>query len=270
MPRDDTTAAGSPASSNGMPTILVTREDPGPVCDAVTAAGGTPLDVALLVTRWLPFKLPGSRGLDDYDWVAFTSARAVHAVAARALRDAWNWPPRSRAAAVGDRTAHELQARGWMPERVSTGTGARGLVRKLREHVEPGERLLFPCSALADSTLPDGVRDAGAAVDVVHVYDTETTWQRHPERRAAVAERLRDAFSKGCVPTCASPSAVRALVEIAEVAGVLEQLRQSPVVVLGSTTANAARGLDLTPIESGGRDLSGMARRAVEVARSAL
>lgn len=267
MPIDDATPAGSSARPNGIPTILVTREDPGPVCEAVLAAGGTPLDVALLVTRWLPFALPAHRTLDDYDWVAFTSARAVHAVATRALRDAWNWPPRTRAAVVGDRTAHELQARGWMPERVSSGSGARGLVSALRDSLEPGDRVLFPCSALADSTLPDGVREAGATVDVVHVYDTETVWQRHPERRDALAERLRDAFMRGCVPTCASPSAVRALVEIAGVAGVLESLRGSPVVVLGSTTARAARDLELTPIDSGGRDLAGMARRAVEVAR---
>jgi uroporphyrinogen-III synthase len=250
------------------PAILVTREDPGPVCEAVRTAGGEPVDLALLVTRWLPFEVPGGRHLDDYDWIAFTSARALDALARRAVRDAWNWPPRARAAAVGDRTAHELQARGWMPECVSTGTGARGLVKALQARVGAGERLLFPCSTLAESTLPDGMRAAGAVVDVVHVYSTETVWERNPERKTEIAARLRNALREGCVPTCASPSAVRALVEAAEAAGVASQLRQMPLVVLGPTTANAARNLSLDPIDSGGKNVTSMARRAVEVART--
>lgn len=267
MPSNDETASKATRTTR-LPAILVTREDPRPVCEAVRAAGGEPVDLVLLVTRRLPFQVPGGRRLDDYDWIAFTSARALDALARRAVREGWSWPPRAQAAAVGDRTAHELQARGWMPECVSAGTGARGLVEALRARIGTGESLLFPCSTLADSTVPDGMRAAGALVDVVHVYSTETVWRRHPERKAEIAARLREALRDECVPTCASPSAVRALLEAAEAAGVEEQLRQTAIVVLGPTTANAAREAGLDPIDSGGKSVANMARRAVEVART--
>ncbi len=257
-----------PGRSARTPVVVVTREDPAPVCEAVRAVGGEPVELELLVTRWLRFELPKARGLDDYAWVAFTSARAVDAIARRAVHDGWNWPPQARAAAVGDRTAHELQARSWMPECVSSGTGARGLVDAMRTQVKAGARVLFPCSTLADSTLPNGLRRLGAAVDVVHVYSTETTWQRDPSRKAPLATRFARALRAGCVPTCASPSAVRALVEVALAAGVAERLHATPVVVLGPTTAATARALNLNPIEAGGKSLSDMARTAVEAARA--
>ena len=73
------------------------------------------VEMPLLRTRWLDFELPLDKRLGDYDWIAFTSARALEAIVQHSKANRWSWPPVIRAAAVGDRTAHELQARGWMP-----------------------------------------------------------------------------------------------------------------------------------------------------------
>lgn len=256
-----------PARSTVAPRVLVTREDPAPVSQALRAAGGEAIEMPLLRTRWLDFELPQDQKLEDYDWVAFTSARALEAVVRRSKSDHWMWPPPVRAAAVGDRTAHELQARGWMPTCVSKRTGAQGLVECLQARGVTGKHILFPCSAIADTTFPEGMRAAGAFVDVVPVYTTESVWNGDPRSMRTLAERLAMEIQRGCIATCASPSAVRALAELAGAADVLERLREKPLVVMGPTTAQAAANLGLRAVDSGGKSLSGMARKAVEVGR---
>ena len=253
------------ADAKRIPKIVVTREDPAPVSRAVRLAGGEPVELPLLATRWLPFELPAA--LEDYDWVAFTSARALAALAAKAEAERWTWPPRVPAAAVGDRTAHELQARGWMPQCVSRQANARGLVERLRARGIRGARILFPCSALAEPTFPDGAREAGARVDVVHVYTTETVWARDPAQKQALAERLARVLEGGCVATCASPSAARALAEIAVAAGATPALQRTPIVAIGETTAHAVRDLGLRAVDAGGQNLALLARKAVDVGR---
>jgi len=250
------------------PRVLVTREEPAALADAVARAGGNPVLLPLLVTRWLAFELPGRRAIEDYDWVAFTSARGLEALARRAHEQSAPWPPATRAAAVGDRTAHELQAQGWMPECTSESSTAAGLVECMLQQNIFGARILFPCSAIAEGTLPDGLRRAGASVDVVPVYTTESAWVAAPEQLPFLTSQLAAALSRGCIPTCASPSAVRALVDLASAAGVLDVLRRSTVAVLGPTTATTARDHGLRAVEADGRTLACLARKAVELGRS--
>lgn len=225
------------------------------------------MELPLLRTRWLDFNLPHDHRLEDYDWVAFTSARALQAVLNRSKTERWTWPPQVRAAAVGDRTAHELQARGWMPACVSMGSGARSLVESLQDRGLTGKHILFPCSAIAEPTFPDGMRAAGAFVDVVPVYTTETVWTDDSEKKTMLAKRLAAELHQGCVATCASPSAVRALAELATVVEQAERLRQIPLVVMGPTTARTAADLGFHAIDAGGRSLSSMARKAVDIGR---
>jgi uroporphyrinogen-III synthase len=248
-----------------MPRVLVTREDPAPLAEAIARAGGEPILMPLLTTRWLPFELPGGKTLEDYDWVAFTSARALEAIASAAERRGWSWPPQSRAAAVGDRTADELQALGWMPECIAADHTARGLVTGLSATGLLGARVLFPCSAIADPTLPDGLRGAGASVEVLPVYTTQPTWADAPENLPFLARELGDALRSGCVASVASPSAVRALADVGFAGGVLDLLRRTPVAALGPTTAAAAKQLGWQVAEADGRSLACLARKAVEL-----
>jgi uroporphyrinogen-III synthase len=247
------------------PRVLVTREDPGPLAEAVVRAGGDPVLLPLLVTRWIDFELPERRTLDDYDWVAFTSVRGLEALARQARKRGWSWPPAPRCAAVGDRTAHELQAQGWMPDCVADEGTARSLLDCLLGQGVLGTRVLLPCSALAEPTLPDGLREGGALVDVAVAYTTETVWKGAPERLPLLARDLSEILVRGCVATCASPSAVRALVDLAFAAGALDALRRVPVAGLGPTTAAAAQDAGLRCQEAEGRTLAGLARKAVEL-----
>src|SRR5262245_5709161 len=247
------------------PPVLITREEPGPVAEAVARVGGRPIALPLLVTRWLAFELPSGRNLDSYDWVTFTSVRALEALSRAARERDWSWPPESRAAAVGDRTADELQAQGWMPECVSETSTARGLLECLTQRGLLGARVLCAVSAIADKALPVGLRAAGAEVDVVPVYTTEPAWAQAPEKLPHLARELEAALRRGCVLTCSSPSAVRALFDLAAAGSFLDRLRASPCVALGPTTAAAARDVGLRVVEPDGLSLACMARKAVEI-----
>jgi uroporphyrinogen-III synthase len=248
-----------------MPRVLVTREDPAPLAEAVARAGGEPVLLPLLETRWLPFALPTGMTLEDYDWVAFTSVRALEAVAREAERLGWSWPPQSRSAAVGDRTADELQALGWMPECIATDHTARGLVSCLSATGLLGARVLFPCSGIAEPTLPEGLRAVGASVEVLPVYTTVKTWEGSPEKLPFLSRELTEALRRGCVATLASPSAVRALADLGSAAGILNQLRAIPVAVLGPSTAAAAQEAGFRATQADGRTLACLARKAVEL-----
>jgi len=250
------------------PGVLVTREDPRPVLDAIKLAGGRAVAMPLLHTRWLPFDMPSGMTLDSYDFVAFTSVRALHGLDAAVEKRGWNWPPKSAAAAVGDRTAHELQARGWMPECVSQTASARSLAQAMIRHGISAKRILFPCSAIADATFPDTCRDAGALVDVLPVYTTEPAWSDKPARRLELQSILRDNLQQGCVITCASPSAVKVMVDLAESASCSELLLKTPIVVIGPTTERAARKRSLQTITCEERTFASMARKAVETVRA--
>jgi len=251
------------------PCVLVTREDPAALAEAIAIAGGEPMPLALLATRWLGFRLPARTTLDDYDWVAFTSVRSVEAIVRESEQRGWSWPPESRCAAVGDRTAHELQALGWMPDCVAEDGTARGLLACLAAHGVLGARVLLPCSTIADPALAEGLTQAGARVEVLHVYTTVPAWADAPETMPFLARDLKGALEQGCVVTVASPSAVRALMDLAAAAGALDALRRTPVAALGPTTAAAARAVGLYCQEAEGRSLACLARKAVEMGSQA-
>ena len=234
--------------------------------DAIEQAGGRGVALPLLQTMWYEFQLPDNMSLDSYDYVAFTSARALQALEAESERKEWNWPPVSPAAAVGDRTAHELQAHGWLPVCISRQASARSLATALIKRGIEGKRILFPCSALADGALPDTCREAGAHVDVVPVYTTEPSWVGQPALEMEYQRLLRENLQQGCVITCASPSAIKVLGQLAEKGGLQKELAKTPIVVIGPTTERAARKRALKAVVALERSLASMARKAVEIA----
>jgi len=187
-------------------TILVTRDEPegGPLSSALEALGATVVRVPVLET--LPPEDPDelareAQRLADYDWVLFTSARAVGAVAREA-------PANGRAprvAAVGEGTARAVRDAGWEPEVVGTG-GGEALVAELRARAElEGRLVLFPAADRARRETVRRLEEAGASVRVVTAYRTVA--------RAGAAAALAAALARGNLDAAVftSPSAVEAL-----------------------------------------------------------
>ncbi len=138
--------------------------------------------------------------VEGYDWIVFTSARAVEAVAALRTR----CPESLRIAAVGRATQRALEDEGWRADVTGAG-GARALVRGWAgAHELAGARVLFPAGSLAEATLEQALGERGAIVERVEAYRTRLS---PPD-----ADQVRADLERGVdVVTFASPSGVRAL-----------------------------------------------------------
>jgi uroporphyrinogen-III synthase len=178
-----------------------------------------------------PAPLLGSlERLGDYDWVVFSSPRAVDAVASRVTA-----PPEAvKVAAVGPSTARALADAGWPVDRVPEGGSGAAVVEAFRAAGDAADaKIFFPASAIARDTIPGGLRALGARVDQVEAYRLETL----PVDAAACARSMDRREVQ--VITFASPSAMEGLR-----AGVGDTLFRRmaeavPAAAMGPTTGGA-------------------------------
>ncbi|KUK36778.1 MAG: uroporphyrinogen methyltransferase / synthase [Thermacetogenium sp.] len=120
--------------------------------------------------------------LPDYEWVIFTSANGVaffleclkkQQIDLRSLK--------GKLAAIGPATARALEERGLQVALQPREYRAEALLEELKKHISVGCRVLIPRAAMAREVLPEGLRECGAAVDVLPVYRTVPAGER--ERR---------------------------------------------------------------------------------------
>jgi uroporphyrinogen III methyltransferase / synthase len=196
---------------------------------------------------------------EGYSLVCLTSANgaalllgalAERGLDARALAGA-------TVAAIGPGTARELERQGIRADVVPPRPIAESLVEALGDVPVEGRRALVARAADARDVLPDALRERGAEVDVVALYDTVVE-PLSDEQRAALAEVDYVTF--------ASASAVRNLLgSLGGDAGVLDGAR---VVSIGPVTSAAARERDLRiDVEAERHDVDGLVDALVEDAR---
>ena len=163
--------------------------------------------------------------LDRFDWVVFTSARAVAAVGTCP-------PPTPRVAVVGPATARAAAEAGWAVAVEGRGPGARGLATQVAATCPlAGARVLFPAASGAAPTVEKEFTGLGARVTRVDAYRTVVT--------PPPTERMHGDLAAGVdAVTFASPSAVEAVDRAlgGEMAGGLAGLT---IVCIGPTTATA-------------------------------
>ena len=182
------------------------------------------------------------RAWDSYDWVVFTSANAVRAVAGRL--DALAVLPREmpRLAAVGQAAAAAIGEAGWGPAWAPAEVGGEALAACMAEQTPlEGARVLFPKGNLARRTLPSVLRAAGAVVQEVIVYHTVPADVDGSAVRARLGEERIDAIA------FTSPSAVEFFVQ--SVGEDIWQALPDPVVVasIGPTTSEALQKAGRAP-----------------------
>lgn len=179
------------------------------------------------------------RALGGYDWLVFTSANAVLAVAERL--DALGGRPTARldrplGASVG--TATSAAVRGHLPFlrldlEPSTDFRAEGLLAAFEAHPLGGTRVLLPLSERARDTLAQGLRARGATVDAPVAYRNVPARGLRAGFEAALARGLD-------LLVFASPSSVDHLRAVAP-----DLLAGRACAVIGPVTAQAARGAGL-------------------------
>lgn len=165
----------------------------------------------------------------------FTHLVVTSRTAAEVL-DGAQVPLTTAVVAVGEGTAATLRAAGISPTAVADGSGA-DLIAAMPP-AAPGDRVLFPASAAASRTVPDGLRAAGYEVTEVEAYRPEPV-----DPPPSVAEGLPTGRYAAIVLT--SPMIARRAVEL----GVHPT---TAVIVIGDPTAEAVRAAGLGPVHQAG------------------
>jgi len=226
--------------------VLVSRapEQAEALCRALEEAGAQPVVVPMIRSVPMP-DAPETEAaiaaLPVYDWIVFTSANAVRALAqlARAAGHDPHALP-ARALCVGPATRSAAARAGFAATPLPAPAGdAEALLAALRSNLSLADRrVLWPRGAAAGPELALGLREAGAWVDEVVLYRTEPAAFDAPALVGALAEGSLHAL------TFASPSAARSFA-----AGIGEEglrvARRSVVVALGRVTAAALAQLGL-------------------------
>jgi uroporphyrinogen III methyltransferase / synthase len=205
--------------------------------------GATVVEAPAIKISPLDVELPD---LSRYDLVCVTSPNGVRilfdrmaakGVDARALAGA-------RLAAIGPGTAKALSDHGLIADVVPERFVAEGLVDALAD--VPVSRAIVARAADARDVLPEALRERGAEVDVVALYETVAE---------TLAEAELSALAGADYVTFTSSSTVRFLLEA--IAG--SQQLGARVVSIGPVTSNALRARGLEPhVEATRHDIDGV------------
>jgi len=157
--------------------ILVTRpRAPGggdPLDAALGAHGARPIPFPTIEIRPAEELAPLDRALaalDDYGWIAFTSANGVEVFFERLAVLGRQIPPAVRVAVVGPGTARSVKDRGARVDFMPSEYLAERLGQEL--HDVAGRKVLFPRAGGARDALALELTRRGATVDDVVVYET--------------------------------------------------------------------------------------------------
>lgn len=175
----------------------------------------------------------------EYDWLVFTSANAVEAVAAAMPRPI---PVGVKFAAIGEGTTTAIrELLGREPSVVpDERRDAIGLIEAIS--AASGDRVLIPSSDIARSTLANGLRAAGARVEVAAAYRT-VVGHGGADLGRLVTDGVVDAI------TFASPSAVDGFrARIAAVPLDFSLVASLPAACIGDVTAERAVELGFSSV----------------------
>jgi uroporphyrinogen-III synthase len=183
-----------------------------------------PLDAALL--QW-----------NRFDWVIFTSAYAVQAVAGRAARQGraiTKNAPSPLLAVVGPATRDKAENVGFRVQHTAQTHLGVALAEELRASLR-NKRVLLPRSDRANPDLPSALRNFGAQVTEVIAYRTLRPTNLDQERLARVARGEADAI------LFFSPSAVHNFLELSgrKQLNILQD--RIAMTAIGPVTAKALR-----------------------------
>jgi uroporphyrinogen III methyltransferase/synthase len=196
------------------------------------------------------FRLPE---LSGFDLVCFTSPNGVRilfdelsqqGLDARALAGV-------TVAAIGPGTASALRERGVIADVVPERFVAEGLIDALAGRNV--SRALVARAAAARDVLPDALRDRGAEVDVLALYDTEAE---------PLTEEQRQQVGQADYVTFTSSSTVNFLVQALGDGGTLARTR---LISIGPVTSQTLRDQGLDPqVEARQHDIEGLVAALLE------
>jgi uroporphyrinogen-III synthase len=217
--------------------IVVTRaaEKANSLCDLLRKEGAEPIELPLISFQPLlnvEDAQPTTRRLSDFDWIVFTSSKAIEFFFG--LMDGREIPGSVRLACVGNKTAATLKSFGQAADFVPTTFSGENLANEME--INAGDRFLYPCAQQTASDLATVFELRGAVVTVWPIYETIPVVPA-----AGALDNLNSGFD---AITFASPSAVDSYCD-----GIGKQSPPSQhclIACIGPMTARRARERGLT------------------------
>ena len=113
--------------------------------------------------------------LGEYHWVIFTSVNSVEIFYSRLRENGADVRSFGKAqiCAVGPKTVEALNGIGILPDFVPSQSRAMAIADEMENLV--GKSVLLPCAKIAPDDLPNGLRENGAIVHTIPIYDTVKT-----------------------------------------------------------------------------------------------
>ncbi len=205
------------------------------------------------------------KNLKSYDWLILTSVNGVEAMweRRRKLRLTRRHFEHLQIAAIGPATKRALVKNGLKVKMVPEEYVAESVVQGLRDKVN-GKRVLLVRAKVARDVIPEELRAAGAAVDVVEAYETVIPKKSRERLRAL----MKDSTRRPHLVTFTSSSTARNFPELLGPAR-KRSLKDVEFASIGPVTSATLRELQL-PVAIEAREFTmGGLIRAIVLARYA-
>ena len=179
---------------------------------------------------------------DAYDWIIFTSVNAVDIFYERLRengKDARAFGG-SRICAVGAKTVDALNRIGIHPDFVPSHARGSAIASEMED--VNGKKILLPRAKIATADLPDGLREKGAHVNDVPIYDTLKVTGDDTRRDDIEADLLNGRID---FVTFTSSSTVTNFLEMFPAHAPTALLANVKVAVIGPTTQQTALARDI-------------------------
>ncbi len=177
---------------------------------------------------------------DEYDWVIFTSVNAVEIFYKR-LRESGKDARafgESRICGVGVKTVEALNRIGIHPDFVPSHSRGSAIATEIGD--VSGKKILLPRAKIATADLPNGLREQGAQVDDVPLYDTIKVASEN-------SDKIETDLLNGRIDlvTFTSSSTVTNFLEMFPAQAPTALLANVKVAVIGPTTQETALARDV-------------------------
>ena len=179
--------------------------------------------------------------LDSYDWVIFTSVNGVKSFFAKLKEEKVDIRSLSKAriAAIGPKTAEELEEKGLNVEVLPQEFMAEGLLDSLSGHLVSGQKVLLPRADIARKILPDKLKEKGLEVVEIDAYETVID----AENKDEIVELLKE--KRINVITFTSSSTVKNFLESIKDENIDKLLDNVTLASIGPITTDTANKLGL-------------------------
>jgi len=172
---------------------------------------------------------------NNFNYLIFTSSNAVDVFTAVARERKINLS-RIKVAAVGISTAEKCEASGITVDILPDEFSSSGLIDKFLEFDLTGKKILIPGSSFSRSELSEGLRELGAEVYSVPIYDVATNDIGSLKN---IHKKIQRKHPNLFVFT--SPSSFYGFLKIMSVADTDKYFLSSIICSIGSTTESAVR-----------------------------